>query len=261
MLKKIIPLFCLTLFTSLQAVQPILNIDFDKELKDRSGKNQAQATGTAIQYLFDSTRKSKVAVFDGKNGFTLPSLKKLGLSDSDFTICFWFKSSSKEKYPVFISDKSWTWKERGFLIGLRSGKPLVTFFDSKLSLKSWQDSGDLSDGKWHHLTVAYEKGKQLHVHLDGQIVSESELASKNLFASGNTLHFMQDSKGRYPMAASMDDLRIYSSALTEKEIVAINGIKPRVAIFDKNAAWPTYMYSNDRLGFTPDKLKLPLKSN
>jgi beta-galactosidase len=83
-----------------------------------------------------------------------------------------------------------------------------------------EGSADVNDGRWHHLAGVYD-GKKISLYVDGK-----QDASKAAWGNGDKNNYPvyigenSESLGR-PWNGLIDDVRIYSYALSEAEVKAL----------------------------------------
>ncbi len=123
--------------------------------------------------------------------------------------------------------------EKGWLLGTRRGAPCLAV-SSKGS-----DDGDglmtylegttkLKLGEWHHIAGSYD-GKTMRVYLDGKLVGESsEQSGEILYPKKAPLvigSYVDDNE-QNPHVGAIQDLRMWTSALSKSEISMVSKERP-----------------------------------
>ena len=81
------------------------------------------------------------------------------------------------------------------------------------------DLATLMDGRWHHCAATFD-GQVMRVYLDGRQIG-SRTRRGDIVAGGTAPGCIGSSNGHECFQGSMDDLRIYSAALTADEVVQV----------------------------------------
>ncbi len=148
------------------------------------------------------------------NWIQLPNEAQFDFS-SNFTASFWMKTSAfVNAWEPFIAkgDSAWTIERNN----TGNSVQFTTFAPGASSLAS---NAALNNNQWHHVAVVYN-GSTKNVYVDGVLsasASYSAVLNKNNFA----VRLGQNEE--YPAAdygGWLDDVRIYSRALTLSEIVS-----------------------------------------
>lgn len=80
----------------------------------------------------------------------------------------------------------------------------------------------INDGQWHHIAVVYENStKKMQIYVDGSLDNE-KTTTVEIYADGDNNQAIGKgyTTSAYPVNATMDEVRIYSRALTKEEINA-----------------------------------------
>ena len=132
-------------------------------------------------------------------------LADTSLGDVDFTIEAW----------VQTTDNGWI-LGNGEMSDLRitTGKVLFQYYSGLFESLTGQTV--VADGVWHHI-VAIREGCELLIYVDGELD-----ASRSLAGTNHNLGFLaigQKGDGPGYMACMLDEMRVYSRALSEAEIL------------------------------------------
>jgi hypothetical protein len=128
--------------------------------------------------------------------------------------------------------------------------------------------GNLQANKWYHLVATYD-GENLKAYKDGVLITNNSAPSGTPDAESATLTFGKHSAASDYFGGTIDDVRIYSYALSPDEIEALNNVtatKPRPmnrAVLDPTAkvelSWEPGIGAAGHkvyLGTKPDELSL-----
>ena len=172
---------------------------------------------------FITAQVDKGVSFEGQS-INYGDISRLRLGNkSKFTISFWINPKTTD-FPILgkielNSDRS---IYRGYLLALEKGFLKVDLYsnsnDNKLSIKS---SKELSQSNWNHVVIQYD-GSALTLHLNG-LKAETETLSQTL--NGDFSCTGPFVVGFQNMNAVLDDLRIWSKTLTDKELKELNNFR------------------------------------
>ena len=191
-------------------------------------------------------------VFDGIDDYVnLGTDSSLNFGSSKpFTVTAWVKTT--EDYGLIVSFRSST--DGGPVIDLSVGYDGVADDPGKAMILVRQDGGgggyanvkggSVKDGLWHHVAVVRGSGSTIELFLDGVSQGTASGAESggaittNLRAIGSERRWVSDSYGtsdqRY-LVGTIDDVQIYSRALTPTEIAQLANIL-RYRNFSENKA-------------------------
>jgi hypothetical protein len=162
---------------------------------------------------------------DGKYA-TAPAsatLNALGTANADFTVTYWIKPNGMTGgwRPMFHKGNSDN--ERGPGIWLQPGNNRVHF---RISTTSGYNEGSdsvaaLPDAQWSHLAFV-KAGNKWRCYVNGVLDTDYTLVGTTIGNNGPL--YIGDDPWYAGSPAWMDDVRIYSSALTGAEIKALYGV-------------------------------------
>ncbi len=189
----------------------LANLSFDNSsLTDVSGNgNNGTWTGTA------SFGAGKIgngsASFSGSNYVSINS-KVYSLSGG--TVAFWFKKNANG--TMLTGSYGGTGNQRAPIFSLTSAGNLSWGFGGSYN----NDTGKAIDTNWHHVAMTYNSTGSVQVYLDGSIIANTTAPMPtDFYTQVHIGHF-----GNYGSSfanASIDDFRIYGSAISASDISAL----------------------------------------
>ncbi|SHI50114.1 Cadherin domain-containing protein [Rubritalea squalenifaciens DSM 18772] len=139
--------------------------------------------------------------------------------DRDFSIAAWVRTTGEVEREIFSKYQS-DEQNTGFRVYTENGKLKAAFrefegMQSKLTL----NAGNFSADEWHHVALVFNRSTdQAEIYLDGALAASEPLTSGSFIFHGRSpLILGADSMGD----VSMDDFRIYTSALDAAGLVGI----------------------------------------
>ncbi len=181
--------------------------------KNSNANNAYLAPGESTKYLTHNSYKG----IEGNEARTVTAWFKTTTAGSRKTIMSWGKNSQGEMFNVMIHDGR---------IRIEAGS---------CSLRS--TASGLDDDAWHHLAVTFnpsdgDKLKDVKVYVDGVLDTNtpdgtgdsyrSEIVVINTDISTNTIRIgSAEYNDNYFWLGALDDIRIYSEALSEAQIIEI----------------------------------------
>jgi putative heme-binding domain-containing protein len=184
-------------------------------------KRSASAEGGEPKYIEGKTGK---AIEFGPDAamISIPAYPELRPLDGT-TICAWIKPTldSKGKQTVFrIEDGG----DRRFMAiggakgiwGLWFGLGIAGTYTE---ISAACEPAKLIDGQWHHVAGTFD-GKLLRLYIDGKKVAEREQPGK-LAPGRPTTGSIGANARREPFNGGIDELRVYSVALTEEQVAQL----------------------------------------
>jgi photosystem II stability/assembly factor-like uncharacterized protein len=140
-----------------------------------------------------------------------------------FTIALWFKSNSTASYATLISDKDWDLgRNKGWVIDLESGKIRFNIGDGTDRIDLFSQSG-LNDNNWHHVAVSFTRVSgttaSVVLYIDGvnKAATAGAVPIGDVY-SGYKLYMGVDVENDYPYSGSIDEVKIWNTALTQDQI-------------------------------------------
>ncbi|MCR8660416.1 polysaccharide lyase family 8 super-sandwich domain-containing protein [Paenibacillus endoradicis] len=200
----------------------ILDLKLDGSLTDSSSKqNNGSATGT-VQYVNGETKGQAI---DLNNGYITLDANKLKLgADQNFTVAFWMKSGNQGSADTtFISNKDWaSGANQGWVIGMDKGNLTWNFKGSNSARVDLKPTvATVGDDKWHHIAISHDRTGNAVIYVDNKVIKTISITGAGNIDTTLALNIGADGKGAYRYKGLLDDIQIYSSALSSVEISAL----------------------------------------
>jgi len=192
-------------------------------LTDSSGNGN---NGTMSNMTWSSTDPafgSYSGSFNGSNGVITSSGAGTALNVASFSTSFWFKATSvpTSGYGVMLSSYDESGNSRFYWALHDSGLEIVIYGSSSSHTNSYAST--VVAGSWYHLVVTHT-GTVTSTYLNGSnlgagVINGSAVAIK-IASSPQALTFgqLQGYSGTYPYSGLMDQVRVFSTALTGEQV-------------------------------------------
>ncbi|WP_426161794.1 family 43 glycosylhydrolase [Pseudoduganella sp. R-34] len=195
---------------------------FDGNLGDATGAfgagavvgSKIDAAGGSMAY--EPGMKGSAAVFDGASGVRLPD----GLiTGNSYTVAMWLKPAQLTAFSTtfFGARNGDSW-----ISFLPKGHDFVGGASMLWSGTAWYDAGlgmNIPAGQWSHVAFTVKNGA-VNVYVNGA-KRFSGVNFPNVFTTTNGVFALGVNWWDAPYKGSMDDLRIYGSALSDGEVASI----------------------------------------
>lgn len=207
------------------------------KFNETSGTTAADSSGnayhgtTVYSPTWNPDGKSTGAITliaDANDRVTLPAA--VAHNASDFTFAAWFRTTKTTGSNAILSGANSS-NNNELTLYLANAGATVTFTtgENASSNVSWNLSSSLADGTWHHVAVVRnDVNDKVTLYIDGESKGEltTTLSTLTIDTGGLVLGEEQDTVGgafttAEAFAGSLDDVRIYRSALTATDVDAI----------------------------------------
>ena len=194
---------------------------FDINSADQSGKgNNLGCSSMSTCPGVTNGKISKAYNFDGVDDQYLDS-STVSLDINQYTVSAWVKTSTKQgrmSIIEFTKSSANGNNRRGIAIAgnTEGGKPIIYYGNDKMKTGN---TGDLRDGNWHHIMGIYN-GTNALIYVDGSSVSLGAESTANAGGYSSYLRVgnsLTSGESNY-FSGAIDDIRIYSRALSSSEI-------------------------------------------
>ena len=168
-----------------------------------------------IDLDYTETYDNRVLTLDGDGDYIETNSDPIDLTDSDFTLEAWVKTTETDGVIIEKADDNNTWEsgEKAFFID--SGKVQFSGYGNG----SIVGSTAVNDGTWHHVAVVWDAANsQGYVYVDGMDDTASSGYSANVQdKDGDTLKLGLGYNNR-AFSGNLDLIKMWNRALTQEEI-------------------------------------------
>ena len=159
--------------------------------------------------------------------------------------------------------------ERGWMLGIRGDTfcfGLTSMSTQRLTYLA--NPHPFLPGNWYHVVGTFD-GTRMRLYVDGRLRAES-LGQKGKISYAPTgtitLGAYRDDNEHYPLKGQLAQAAIFAGSLSEKQVLQrFNQLKdqfPNVEpVPSAVRGWPTYGRDDQRSGYTPEQLQLPLETS
>ena len=155
--------------------------------------------------------------FDGKSSLTIQS-SKLFKDLSEVTVETWIKPLSSSLRGGLVS--RWDNSKGCFLLRLWHGNK-ITFFlstgEGASSASNVSSTTKLPKNQWAHIVGTYD-GKIISIYINGKLEKTKNWPDKILNDNSTNIMLGEDRNGQHPFLGIIDEIAIYSRALTANEV-------------------------------------------
>ena len=217
--------------------------NFENGVEDPVRHHNGKLVGNA-RVAYDETRKSNVLVLDGTNAgsvnetktsFELPVKSMQGHNELTVSLDVFVDSACSSYARIFEFSPE---GRQALSLGAKWGSAtsMLLKYTTQNDVTDQKIATDTEFNRWINLTVTLD-GTKACIYVDGKLIGKNDnFIYKNslfwegigCFAFGRT-QFWNDN----PLMGSMDNIKIYSKALTSNEVMLENGL---ISIIDDNQA-------------------------
>lgn len=164
--------------------------------------------------------------FDGASNLDINTGSSVVITEEmDFTLEFWFKGTSQSNTVLFSNGKADSTEASGafsniWIVGFNASGKLYAKNNGTAITHS---SGNVLDNEWHHLALVLKRKGNTSLYVDGALAGYSQSSAfGGLVGSAMTIgasrHYKNGTPYSNQLKGSMDELRIWKLARTEKLI-------------------------------------------
>ena len=224
----------------------VAHYPLDNSAEDNKGTNDG--TESNIEYRFG--RFGQAAVFNGSSSYI--NLNH-NTTYSDLTMSAWVNvTSTSSRQAIF--GKWYDGSSRSILFMIESGGVLKLFTSSTGGNTIITTGGTLTANTWHFVCFTFQNGGDVTITLDNSTTTTTQNTSINN-NNQNWLIGMEDSRGGDKWNGSIDQVRIFSTALSSSQVSQLYNEKPEV----DTSNFKTVLYEGNggsqyisNVGFEPD---------
>ncbi|MBB14178.1 hypothetical protein CMK22_02850 [Candidatus Poribacteria bacterium] len=199
--------FTSLIVSSMAVAELVASYDFEDNFKDTSGNDLHGKEHNGASIVKDADRESQVLLLDGKNDYVNIGNDKRFDWGGAFSACFWMK--------VNLWQVNWETvlkKDNVFSFERDIGREALAFYHWPGFVPTTMDIDD----QWHHIAATYDKKAQ-KFYKDGELIANKPNAADMNINPKPIIIGAADGTTRY-FNGRMDDVRIYSKALSEDEV-------------------------------------------
>ncbi|MFA7231627.1 MAG: LamG domain-containing protein, partial [Victivallaceae bacterium] len=179
-------------------------------------KMEGNYSGTITGASWSAGKNGSALTFDGiGGGVNFGDILDIGTKDR--SVSLWFKTTDSSNQKSLIS-KGYSCTSNEFSLYLYSGN-IIGLMDINGTDYIVSSNQTVNDGQWHHAVLTIARNDKMSLYLDGTLkanVDVSAVASVNAQNNYN-LYLGRSHYGQY-FAGTIDEVKIFSSALTEQEV-------------------------------------------
>ncbi|KAI0207198.1 hypothetical protein LSAT2_008126 [Lamellibrachia satsuma] len=194
----------------------LMHFDFDNGFVDVCHDAIAEKSGEGTVKLVTDTYRGKVARFAGNGYLKVPFLETwFPINEVDtFTVSLWYKILDGTGGVLVNNENSV--KDAGFSLRV-VGNYLLSKIRTTRGQISLMSNIQATATGWHHVAYVYDGG-QLTIYVDGQVRNQ---AISGYLVNNDVPMYVGFENARYFFEGLMDELRIYTRALTPWEVAAL----------------------------------------
>jgi hypothetical protein len=195
--------------------------DTNSVVKDVSGKGRDGTINGATKLVTDMTdTKNQAYYFDGSSDNITATGYKGITGSGDRTVALWVKTSAPGTTNGYVSWGTNSTNQK-FTLGQKPGTGEVHFHSFS---RTKEGNKRIVDGGWNHIAITFANDgtpelADLQFYVNGVAVAQSGIANDTLNTiSGSDVLIGKDLQGSGSILGKIDEVRIYSRALTATEI-------------------------------------------
>lgn len=177
-------------------------------------------------------RKGRCGLFDGTDDYGTLGARLTSGTVSTLTVSVWVKTT--DTTHGIAGEYNTTGNQRGWLFYINSGVPTFIASADGTDTPLRAASTTVNDGAWHHIAAVFSAGT-INLYIDGTLSNGSVTGTIPAAIFSSTAQFLvatYSATGGGYYAGSMRDLRVYTSAKTGTEILAIKNQASTPTTFD-----------------------------
>jgi hypothetical protein len=186
-----------------------------------STKSVSNMASVTTDYCAAQTTPTTMADFTGaanSNFKTATEAPNFGASQ-DFSVSFWFKTSTTSSDAAMVTDKNWnSGSYNGWVFSMSSGKVWFNIGDDEGHRIDLKSATGFNDNAWHHAAASVSRTGNAVLYVDGVNLASASAAALLTIQSGYPLTMGMDPNGNWVYAGQLDEVKIWKTALTQDQI-------------------------------------------
>ena len=194
-----------------------------------------------------NSKFDQAANFSANTEYIQLSSNPLNFGTSNYTISGWMNTTTLGANQALVSNYSGA--TGGILINIVQPNGYVRFYHDGGTLVQIFTSA-LTVGQWHHICCTMDHTTEAKIYVDGNL--ENTKSGSNLGTSAGTTFYIgnEPAHSQYYMQGSIDQLRIYDSALSPSEVLSLYNDETATTASSLNfpsgkTATATYMFDGN----------------
>jgi hypothetical protein len=227
----------------------VLHLNFDSNYNDSSGQNNNASAGGAPSFIAGRIGSGAVHVNTIPsnsiyNYVSVPTnadfASAFGETGPGFSVSFWVRYTGTVNDLPMIGNAIGSTYHNGWVFTDDTGKIEWTLLGTDggaVIADPVPGSPTTANGAWHNVVATFDRAAgEANTFVDGAMVDTRSISGMGNLDTGNAVTLGQDPTGTYAIAAAydLDDVGIWSRALTKYEAISIYGAGRIGQSFDVN---------------------------
>jgi|9_EtaG_2_1085328.scaffolds.fasta_scaffold13511_2 hypothetical protein len=194
-----------------------------------------------------NSKFDQAANFSANTEYIQLSSNPLNFGTSNYTISGWINTTNLGANQALVSNYAGV--PGGMMINIVQPNGYVRFYHDGGTLVQILTSA-LTVGTWHHICCTMDHSTEAKIYIDGNL--ENTKSGSNLGTSAGSTFYIGNEPGhsQYYMQGSIDQLRIYDSALSPSEVLSLYNDETATTASSLNfpsgkTATATYMFDGN----------------
>ena len=135
----------------------------------------------------------------------------------------WYRTTSGEAEQTVLQKADARYGDEGYAVDVQTPSSVRAHLAVGSGRAVVNPSVDTHDGEWHHVCCTWD-GEAFVLYLDGEERDRDTSQSGDVVASTRSLYIGYGDNGyssTYDMNGSIDDVRVYDTALTAEQVAAV----------------------------------------
>jgi len=229
-----------------------LHAPFDGNADDMSGNGNNGIVYGAVLTADCNGNPNSAYQFNGEDSYIDFGTSDLGLTgSSEITFCAWVKPDQPTTYHSQVLSSEQVY--RPYMIRTRglgsavSAQCMIRTVDGGTYIDA--DIGGIIVGNWYHILCKYD-GTTVSIYVDGELQNSVSLSGLlNVYSQHILVGANPTSPPKGFFHGAIDDIRIWSRALNEDEIIEVYSGEPAPCIDEDGDGWYSTAVCNDGIHY------------